>query len=490
MISFWIQSDRIRNGIYIPKYYNPEVESKLDSLGVTHDFKTLGELIDMGAIAVSTGDEIGKNAYGTGDIPFVRTSDISNWEIKSFPKQGISEDIYSAYFKKQNVCEGDIFFVRDGTYLIGTNCFVTNVDRELVFQSHILKFTVIDKKVIDPALLFLLLNSDVVQKQIRSFQFTADIIDTIGNRYLDIILPIPKDAHFRNRLSSRAVASLNTRKQGKAFIKAAPYLLEEALASGSSKPFEVFQSLSDAEIVAKMEHFATTSEFGEFEAFWIDWKSLKDYILLPKYYEPSISQELKNLSANCDCISLGELRNRDLISWSTGVEVGKLGYGTGTIPFFRTSDFANWELKHDPKQGVSRAIYNEYEAQQDVAAGDIFLVRDGTYLVGSSCIVTEEDAECLYCGGLLKLRSLDWKVIDPYLLLGLLNSFIVKRQIRTKQFTRDVIDTLGNRIEEVVIPIPKSSSLRQSISSAINKVISSRIQARKEIEQLSAEIAN
>jgi hypothetical protein len=43
----------------------------------------LGELIQQGSIQTATGDEIGKMAYGTGPIPFIRTSDISNWEIKA-----------------------------------------------------------------------------------------------------------------------------------------------------------------------------------------------------------------------------------------------------------------------------------------------------------------------------------------------------------------------------------------------------------------------
>lgn len=32
-------------------------------------------------------------AYGTGNIPFIRTSDISNWEIKADFKHGVSEEI-------------------------------------------------------------------------------------------------------------------------------------------------------------------------------------------------------------------------------------------------------------------------------------------------------------------------------------------------------------------------------------------------------------
>ncbi|MFN5515591.1 MAG: hypothetical protein ACK5CA_12850 [Cyanobacteriota bacterium] len=68
--------------------------------------------------------------------------------------------------------------------------------------------------------------------------------------------------------------------------------------------------------------------------------------------------------------------------------------------------------------------------------------------------------------------------LDPYLFLGLMNAYIVKRQIRTKQFTRDVIDTIGNRIEEVVLPIPKSPELRKAISDDIKAMVDSRINAR------------
>jgi len=140
--------------------------------------------------------------------------------------------------------------------------------------------------------------------------------------------------------------------------------------------------------------------------------------------------------------------------------LGQLRQDKETI---RTSDFANWELKHDPKQGLARFIYDGYREKQDVRPLDIFVVRDGTWLVGSSTIVTEGDEEIVFCGGLVKLRTLDEDALPPYLLLALLNTYVVKRQMRSKQFTRDVIDTLGRRLDEVRLPVPRSAELRQRI---------------------------
>ncbi len=165
-----------------------------------------------------------------------------------------------------------------------------------------------------------------------------------------------------------------------------------------------------------------------------------------------------------------------------------MAYGTGEIPFVRTSDFSNWEIKADAKQGVSEEIYQQYAEKEDVQEGDILLVRDGTYLVGTSCMITRTDSKMLYCGGLIKIRAKNPDILDEYLLLGLLNSYIVKRQIRTKQFTRDVIDTLGQRFKEVIIPIPKSTVLKKSISARVKQIVENRVLARDTIQTLAEEI--
>ena len=103
MLAYTINSKDIKNRIFIPKYYDPVLYSEITTLSKTHDLLILGDLLDSGVVIAQTGHEIGKMAYGTGNIPFVRTSDITNWEIKTIPKQGVSEDIYQLYAEKEDV---------------------------------------------------------------------------------------------------------------------------------------------------------------------------------------------------------------------------------------------------------------------------------------------------------------------------------------------------------------------------------------------------
>lgn len=208
---FVLYANEIRNRILVPKYYNPEIDAELERLSATHNLLNIKSLLDKKILSISNGVEVGKMAYGTGDIPFIRTSDISNWELKSDFKHGVSREIYEAERGNADVQAGDILMVRDGTYLIGTTAIVTESDIPMLFQSHILRIRVLDKGHLDPWLLFACLNSPIVKRQIRAKQFTQDIIDTLGKRYLELILPIPKDAAFGKKIAEETERVITTR---------------------------------------------------------------------------------------------------------------------------------------------------------------------------------------------------------------------------------------------------------------------------------------
>lgn len=488
MIAYNILNTKIKDNIYIPKYYNPKLKLEIDKLSSSCELIHVFELVENRIISIETGHEIGKMAYGTGDIPFIRTSDISNWEIKALPKQGVSEEIYAEYSKKQNVKAGDILLVRDGTYLIGTNCIISKLDEKILYQSHILKVSVGENALFDSYLLFAILNSEIFQAQVKSVQFTADTIDTIGNRFLELIIPVPKDKIRCHQISKKIKHCLEMRERGKAFIKQAPIIIEQILESNSIVPANVFLEKDINDLLPILNQDTVSSELSSFETFFISSNDIQNRIFLPKFYDPEVQNELQILKKKCICITIDKLVSEYVIEISTGDEIGKMAYGTGTIPFIRTSDFSNWELKYDPKQGVSSEIFNEYKKKQNVQAGDILLVRDGTYLVGSSSIISDKDGDILYCGGIYKIRVLRKDVISEWLLLALLNSYFVKKQMRNKQFTRDVIDTLGRRFYEVVIPIPKDEKLRSELSKIVEDVFTKRISSREIIKEVVAQL--
>ena len=478
-LGFVLPARDVTRDILVPHYYDPRIVARLDELGGTHDLLTIGSLIDSGNVQLRQGNYIGKIHYGSGTYPYIRTSDIANWELRGSPKQGVSQAVYDQWSGKQNVRAGDVLLVHEGTYLIGTSAYVTKFDHSFLYQHHLAKLRSLDGSPVPGPLLAALLSAPVVRAQIRSKQFTADIIDSIVGRLLEVVLPVPRNPETVTRLASIAMNAYEERAKARVALSRVFSGLDEMLARGKwlgEDTSDDFRSFG-----------AVLGGWSRARSFSLKASVVKRDILMPRYYDPVTIEALKALEKNCELISIGELADDGTLELATGHEVGKIAYGTGTIPFVRTSDMGNWELKRDPKQLVSQAIYDAYASKQSVQPGDILLVRDGTYLVGNTSMVTESDLPMLFSGGVYRIRAKASK-FDPYLLLALLNSTTVRQQIRNKQFTRDVIDTIGLRLREVMLPCPRSPELRRQITEFTRMNVVRRAEIRQSLSQLGVEI--
>lgn len=215
----WMMNTKdIVNNILLPKYYNPDLEKDLNEYVLSGDFeiKTIGELEKAKILKVSRGNEVGSAVYGTGDIPFVRTSEISNWEITSDCTHCVSEDVYSSYKDRQNLEVEDILVVNDGTYLMGRAAMITESDLKSVIQSHFRRIKILKKDVLSPYLLLALLGMEIVQRQIESKSFRQGTISTLGNRLLEVQIPIPTNEELKNTLieeTRKIIEAKNAAKQ-------------------------------------------------------------------------------------------------------------------------------------------------------------------------------------------------------------------------------------------------------------------------------------
>lgn len=213
--------------------------------------------------------------------------------------------------------------------------------------------------------------------------------------------------------------------------------------------------------------------------FLVKPEDLSQNILAPRYYDPGAARLLKHLEATHELLVVGDLVGQRVLQIDTGDEIGKLAYGTGEIPFIRTSDLSNWEIKIDPKHGISAEHYERYATNQDVREGDILMVRDGTYLIGTCAYISKYDTRIVYQSHLYKIRVLRPDVLSPYLLLAALSSKPVVAQIQGKRLTQDIIDTLGRRISELVLPIPRNPAWRARIELMVATAIQDRVEARE-----------
>jgi len=198
--SYWHKAE-LDGKYFVPRYYIAQKNcSDLSDMG---EVTTLGELIESKFLSIRSGHEVGSDAYGTGEIPFVRTSDINNLEISSDPTNSISENIYLQYRDQQNLKDGNILFIADGRYRIGKTAILNKYNLKCVVQSHIDIISVSEKCPIQPYELLYVLNMASVQEQIRSLIFIQSTLGTLGSRIKEIRIPIPNQTiEWHNTVST------------------------------------------------------------------------------------------------------------------------------------------------------------------------------------------------------------------------------------------------------------------------------------------------
>jgi type I restriction enzyme M protein len=177
--------------------------------------------------------------------------------------------------------------------------------------------------------------------------------------------------------------------------------------------------------------------------------------LVPRYYQDTaeISPLERQLTERAAVTTLGELVKDRVLTIRKGHEVGSEFYGTGEIPFVRTSDLSNFEISTDPTKAVSEQVYETFAEQQKLRAGDILIVVDGRYRIGTTAMLTEHNVRCVVQSHLRILSIIKQQKLDPYALLFALNLPSVKLRMRSLVFIQSTLGTLGNRINELRIPL-------------------------------------
>ena len=118
-----------KNDIWNPSFFYPLYVKTLKAIQANLQTISLGEIAN-----IKKGDEVGSNQYvkyldkKESDVPFIRTSDIFNYEVDQFPDFYISKEIYKDL--KQDLKPGDIIFTKDGK--IGMTAVITNNDKAIL----------------------------------------------------------------------------------------------------------------------------------------------------------------------------------------------------------------------------------------------------------------------------------------------------------------------------------------------------------------------
>lgn len=184
------KSEFVETDLWTPMYSYPLYVNTLKAI------QSKWQTINIGAIAeLKKGDEVGSDAYigyidkRKTDVPFVRTSDIVNYEIDQYPDFFIPKEIYEEL--GQDIITGDILFTNDGK--IGQVGIVTEYDK-FILQSHIKRIRLNNsaKRLgLSPEYVFLALTiKEIGIYQAKRYTVIQSTIPTMANNLVKVEIPI------------------------------------------------------------------------------------------------------------------------------------------------------------------------------------------------------------------------------------------------------------------------------------------------------------
>jgi restriction endonuclease S subunit len=157
-----------------------------------------------------------------GDVPFVRVSNLSPFEITE--EKYISNELYAELSQHQPK-QGEILFSKDGTP--GIAYHLNEKPRKMIPSGGILRLK-INNKQINEDYLTLVLNSMIVQEQINRDVGGSIILHWRPEQVKQTLIPILDDEK-QQQIQQKITESFNLRKQSKHLLECAKRAVEIAI---------------------------------------------------------------------------------------------------------------------------------------------------------------------------------------------------------------------------------------------------------------------
>jgi type I restriction enzyme M protein len=205
------QAEAIERGVLVASYWwrKPYAEA-VEAFAKENrcDLVPIGDMIDSGEIEVTAGHGSPQSHFkGRGAVPYVKVVDIKNWRMIENPKYFIPEAAAARLRRSRPLHAYDLISPTRTTRNIGLFAVVMPWQTQAVLTREIAIWRVNPTaKRIDPWLLLALTSLKVVHDQFNYLVLMQMNREDLGERYREVLLPVPKEKALRDRWSQPIAA--------------------------------------------------------------------------------------------------------------------------------------------------------------------------------------------------------------------------------------------------------------------------------------------
>lgn len=233
---FYIEPDEVVD-TFCPYFYYPLFIEYIQMLKKRFKTIKLNQLVDD----IKRGEEVGSDNYSVSlkknseDIPFIRTSDIINYEVDSYPDYYVVPEIKSQL--TQELKQGDILFTKDGK--IGLSGMITNNDNCILASG--IAYLRLKNSNISPEYIFICLSSNIGAFQAKQRTVTSSTLPHLRPEHI-LKFEIPLiDEKYRQEITKRIKQAFKLKDERKALIKETKKILEQNIDQKIKVKFNTFE---------------------------------------------------------------------------------------------------------------------------------------------------------------------------------------------------------------------------------------------------------
>jgi len=215
------------------EYFQPKYEELIEKIkGYSGGFDELGNLSQLKKCV-----DPGSDAYVEEGVPFVRVSNLSKYNINTNNQQYISEENYNILISHQPK-KGEILLSKDATP--GIAYYLDEPPKKMIPSGGILRLKDINAKVY-PEYLTLVLNSDLVQKQIEKDAGGSIINHWRPDQVKSTVIPILADPK-QEEIVEFIQSSFDNQNKSKSLLEIAKTSVEKAIETSEKEAMDWMKS--------------------------------------------------------------------------------------------------------------------------------------------------------------------------------------------------------------------------------------------------------
>lgn len=197
-------SDIIRSNIAIPSYYNNEYYDCIRQFCERNDFEyvSLGELYTEGEIAIFHGHGSPSADQRIGDVPYIKVSDLRAGKVNINPTNMIPLALAKKHWKgaTSGLRAYDLISPERASKNIGDFCLLLPGQENVVLTKEVICLRSADRR-FDQFYLLWAMSLPVVRKQWERIIFMQTNREDVGDRFLEIQIPLPKSRDIADSIS-------------------------------------------------------------------------------------------------------------------------------------------------------------------------------------------------------------------------------------------------------------------------------------------------